>query len=201
MSDICNEFRSIFTEFSFLDNVSGKKHFEIVVKPGTTPLYITLGRIPFYQREVIEEFVVLFLKLRIIEPYMESSPSPNIKKSTSYRLCTNFAPLNQVTQRENWPVPLVEDIIDQLAGCNLFYTCNLRRASMKLPIKENHRLFSAFVSHLGTFQFKRVPFGVMNGPAFLARQVDKILRSATDVQKFFDDIVAGTKGSEENLLI
>ncbi len=54
MSDMCNEFRSIFTEFSILDDVSNNKHFEIVVKPGTTPLYVTLCRVPFYQQEIIK---------------------------------------------------------------------------------------------------------------------------------------------------
>ena len=203
MSDLCNEFRSIFTEFSILDDVSGKEHFEIIVKPGAIPQYVTLGRIPHYQREIIEEFITLFLKLGIIEP--ANSPWGArpiiIKKGTSHRLCVNYAPLNEVTQRDNWPVPLVEDIIDKLINSKLFYTCDLRRAFMQFPIKEEHRFYTAFVSHLGTFQFKRVPFGVMNGPAFLARQVDRMLRSATDVQKFFDDIVAGTPHGEEELLI
>ena len=203
MSDLCNEFRSIFTEFSILDDVSGKEHFEIIVKPGAIPQWVTLGRLPHYQREIIEEFITLFIKLGIIEP--ANSPWGArpiiIKKGTSHRLCVNFAPLNAVTQRDNWPVPLVEDIIDKLINSKLFYTCDLRRAFMQFPIKEEHRFYTAFVSHLGTFQFKRVPFGVMNGPAFLARQVDRVLRSATDVQKFFDDIVAGTPHGEEELLI
>jgi hypothetical protein len=91
MSDLCNQYKSIFTEFSPLDDNSDKEHFEIIVDKDVKPRFCTLGRIPLFQREKIEEFVTLFLKLGIIEP--SNSPCAArpllIKKGDSFRFCVN----------------------------------------------------------------------------------------------------------------
>jgi hypothetical protein len=101
MFDLCNQYKSIFTEFSLLDDDSGKEHFEIIADKDVKPRFCTLGRILLFQREKIEEFVALFLKLGIIKPSNSPGLFVLIKKDDSFRFYVNYAPLNEVTQRDN----------------------------------------------------------------------------------------------------
>ncbi len=103
MTDLCNEFQSIFSDFSILDDVSDKEHFEIIVVKDAKPQFVTLGRIPLFQREKMNEFITLFLKLGIIEPSNSSWGARRllIKKDEFYRFCLNFPFLKEVTQGDN----------------------------------------------------------------------------------------------------
>ncbi len=76
---------------------SDKEHFEIIVDKNVKPRFCTLGRIPLFQCDKIEEFVTLFLKLGIIEPSNSPSAARSllIKKGNSFRFCVNYVPLNE----------------------------------------------------------------------------------------------------------
>jgi hypothetical protein len=114
-------------------------------------------------------------------------------------MCINYVPFNSYTKRMNWPSPDIGDVTDALAGCSIFLSCNLTKAFHQWEIVEEHRHYTAFITHLGLFEFNRVPLGVHGGPPYLSKEVAKLLRSCPNVQKFFDDLVAGNTSEKELL--
>ncbi len=151
-------------------------------------------------REQLDEW----LKHDVIEP-ADSPWSSNLvaakKKGGKIRWCIDWRRLNEVTKKDSWPMPTVQDTIARLAGSNIFSGVDMAGAFHCIDIHPDDREKTAFATPFGTFQQKRLGFGVTNGPATYCRLVDKVLQKIppTEALSFVDDGVVHSDGLDQHL--
>ena len=93
------------------------------------------------------------------------SASGNCKKDGNLRFCVDYRKLNQVTKKDVYPLPRCDDALEALSGAILYTHLDLVRGYWQLGVNKVDREKTAFSTPEGHFQFKRVPFGLINAPA------------------------------------
>ena len=87
----------------------------------------------------------------------------------SDRLCIDLRKLNDVTVKDCYPLPLLQDCIDVLEGCRYFTTLDMASGYYQLEVAEVDRDNTAYVTTYGLFSFRRMSFGLCNAPATFSR--------------------------------
>jgi hypothetical protein len=151
------------------------------------------------------------LKLQIAElqqkGYIRPSSSPwgalalfITKKDGSMRMCIDYRSLNEVTIKNKYPLPRIDDLFDQLQGAKYFSKTDLRSGYHQLRIKEANIQKTAFVTRYGQYEFTVMPFGLTNAPTFFMNLMNKVFLEELDkfVIVFIDDILIYSKSREDH---
>src|SRR6266487_3209359 len=123
------------------------------------------------------------------------------KKNGKLRFCVNYKPLNDVTKKDNYPLPRIDEILDSLNGAQWFTTLDLASGYWQIKVREEDREKTAFITKFGTFEFKVMPFGLCNAPATFQRIMNKVLGDSIHkyVMVYLDDVIIYSKSFEEHL--
>ena len=161
-------------------------------------------RAPLIKRRLIDDAIDEMLKDDIIEPSNSPWSSPvtlQKKKDGSHRFCIDFRKVNDITTKDTYPLPLIDDIFDLAAGKAVYSTLDFKSGYHQFAIEEKDRPKTAFRCHRGLYQMKRVPFGLSSAPSFFQRTLDKILHDF--IGKFcfiyIDDLVIFSDSIEQHL--
>ena len=98
------------------------------------------------------------------------------KKDNSLRFCVDYRMLNEVTQKDSYPLPRIDDTIDTLAGSRMFSTLDLKSGYWQVGIHPQDREKTAFSIGEGLWQFTVMPFGLCNAPATFERLMEYVLQ-------------------------
>ena len=122
------------------------------------------------------------------------------KKDGSIRFCVDYRKLNSATEKDTYPLPLIQDIFDQVGGSAIYSTLDLKAGYWQLPVAEADIPRTAFRCHRGLFELQRMPFGLANAPAVFQRTMDKLLSGLIGVcvLVYLDDIVVYSKDSKDH---
>ena len=121
-----------------------------------------------------------------------ASPSVLVRKRDgSVRWCIDLCKSNDVTVKDCYHLPLLQDCIDALEGCRYFTTLNMTSGYYELEVAEENRDKTTFVTKYGLFSYRRMPFGLCNAPATFSRSISLVLRGLSwkSVIAFLDDVV------------
>lgn len=105
--------------------------------------------------------------------------------------------------RDRYPMPVVDEQIDKLHGAKYFCTLDLRNGFFHVPVAENSRKYTAFVTPLGHFEFLRVPFGLCDSPSVFQRFINMVFHDLCPenvVCIYMDDLIIFAKSLEEAFL-
>ena len=169
-------------------------------QPTGFPLRPTMPKL----RPIIDKHLDVMLEQDIISP--SSSPwSAAVlmvpKKGGEFRFAIDYRRLNAVTTRDSYPLPRIDDALASLAGNKYFTTCDALAGFWNLPMAdEESREKTAFRCHRGSFQFNRLPFGLVNAPAAFQRYMD-IAMSGLNFKcalVYLDDILVFSKTWEDH---
>jgi hypothetical protein len=121
-------------------------------------------------------------------------------KDKSQRLVMDYRSLNEVTIKNKYPLPRINDLFDQLEGASVFFKIDLRSGYFQLKIREHDIPKTAFVTRYGPYEYTVMPFGLTNAPSYFMSMMNKVFMEFLDkfVIVFIDDILVYSKSKEEH---
>jgi predicted aspartyl protease len=161
---------------------------------GSCPIKQPTRRLPMKMKQVVEEELQKMLDNDVIEPSQSPWSSPVVlvtKKDGSIRFCVDYRRLNQVTRKDAYPLPNINDCLDALSGAKWFSTIDLVSGFWQLLMDEDSKPMTAFTTHKGLYEFKVLPFGLTNAPAGFERLMEQVLRGLQweKCLVYLDDII------------
>ena len=200
VKQVVNEYQDLFREGVL--PVANLPAIEIRSEPGKV-VHKRPYRTPLAKRLVVEQEVEKMLQLGVIRPSQSEWASPITlvpKPDGSVRFCVDYRALNDITIKDRYPLPLVQDIFDTLKGSTIFSTLDLASGYWQLPVEEGSIHKTAFVCHCGTYEWLRMPFGLTCAPAVFQRAMNQILSKFIGkfVMVFLDDVIVFSKSPEEH---
>ena len=113
------------------------------------------------------------------------------KKDKTLRLCIDYKQLNRVTIKNQYPLPRIDDLFDQLRGARVYSKIDLRTGYHHLRIRETNIPKTAFGTRYGHFEFTVMPFGLTNAPATFMDLMHRVFQPYLDqfVVVFVDEIL------------
>jgi hypothetical protein len=144
------------------------------------------------------------LDARVIQPSVSewaSAPVLIRKKDGQVRWCLDYRKLNNVTRKDVFPLPLIDECLDTLTGSVWFSDLDANSAFHQIRISPKDKQKTTFVMKYGLFEFVRMGFGLCNAPATFSRAMSLVLRGLTwcIVLAFLDDALMLGKDFQSHL--
>jgi hypothetical protein len=164
---IVNQDADLFAEPSGVPPSRSMTH-AIPLFPGTKPFRLRPYRYTPFQKDEIEKQETHLLKNNMIQISTSPFASPILlvkKKTGEWRLCVDFRRLNAYTIKNKFPLPIIEELFEELFGAKWFATLDLRSGFHQILVKEADQYKTAFQTHFGHFEYKVMPYGLTGAPA------------------------------------
>ena len=201
------ELKNMLSEFSdVLTDLPGKTNIcEHDIKlTSNEPFRRKQYTVPHALQETIREEVDHMLKMDIIEPSDSPYASPIVliaKKDGSKRFCIDFRTLNRMTVFDAEPLPDPEHIFASISQDTYFSKFDLTKGYWQVPVKETAKPYTSFLTPSGLYQFRVMPFGLVNAPATFSRMMRRVLQGLENTDNFIDDILIHTKSWDEHIRV
>lgn len=204
VQQLISQFGVLFEEPSSLPPSRACDH-EIPLVAGARPVNVRPYRYPPALKDDIEKQVADMLSKGTIQHSTSIFSSPVLlvkKKDDSYHFCVDFRHLNALTIKSKYPVPMFDQIMDELAGACWFTNLDLRSGFHHIRLKSWEEFKTAFQTHCVHYEFRVMAFGLSGAPGSVQGAMNETL--APGLQKFvivfFDDILIFSSTYEEHLV-
>ena len=211
----CESLRNLLDEFDELfmkhkadiGRCTIAKH-TVEVEPGAVPHREGARRMSPEKAERANQEVRNLLALGMIQPSLSPWASAIVmvkKKNGELRFCCDFRPLNEVTIKDAYPLPRIDESLARLGKAKIYTSIDLAWAFWQIPVRKADRHKTAFACELGLFEWRRMPFGMCNASATFQRSIARALRNIVNregsmVMAYIDDIVIATETVEDHMV-
>lgn len=198
IKNICHQFNDIF----HLPTDKLTKTTSITADIPTTdelPIHVKSYRLPDIHKKEVEKQIEKMLDQGIIKPSSSPYSSPlwvvpkkmDSSGEKKWRIVIDYRKLNEKTIGDAYPLPNIEDILDQLGHSVYFTTLDLCSGFHQIPMDPKHSPKTAFTTPHGHYEFTRQPFGLKRAPSLFQRLMDTVLMGLNNHQCFVyvDDVV------------
>ena len=200
---VVSEFVDVFPEE--IPGLPPKREVEFSIDfvPGAGPISTTPYRMSPAELSELKKQIEELLEKQFIQPSVSPWGAPVLlvkKKDESSRLCVDYRKLNKLTIKNKYPLPRIDDLMDQLSGATVFSKIDLRSGYHQILVKAKDVQKTAFKSRYGHYEYVVMPFGVTNAPAIFMDYMNRIFRHFLDkfVVVFIDDILIYSRTKEEH---
>lgn len=200
---IVHEFPDVFPdEFPGLPPLR-EVEFSIELMLGTQPVSKAPYRMALNELKELKVQLEKLIEKGFVRPSASPWGAPVLfvrKKDGSMRLCIDYRQLNQVTLKNKYPLPPVDDLLDQLRGASVFSKVDLKSGYHQVRVREGDIQKTAFRTRYGHYEFVVMPFGLTNAPAVFMDLMNRVFREYLDrfVIVFIDDILIYSPSLEEH---
>lgn len=200
---VLQQYTEVFTPPQSLPPSRGCDH-SIPLIEGARPVNIRPYRYAPAIKDEIEQQVSDMLHKGIIQKSTSAFSSPVLlvrKKDNTYRFCVDFRHLNALTIKGKYPVPIIDEFLDELHGASWFTSLDLLAGFHQILLKAGEEYKTAFQTHSGHYEFKVMPFGLTGAPASFQGAMNTTLAPLLrkGVLVFFDDILVYSATLEEHV--
>ncbi|XP_026396023.1 uncharacterized protein LOC113290655 [Papaver somniferum] len=176
---LLSEYKDIFDEPTSLPPHRTLDH-SITLKPNSQPPNQRPYRCPYIQKGVLGQLVKEMLSSGIIQHSHNPFASPILlvkKKDNTWRFCVDYRRLNNITIKEKFPIPVVDELLDELKGFLFLSKLDLRAGYHQILLNPMDIYKTAFRTYHGHYQFKVMPFGLANAPATFQALMNEVFAS------------------------
>lgn len=195
--DIQLHIKNIFHKYPSVLPCSGNTS---TVNTGELKIRLNKDKIIYYrpyrlapiEREKVKAILNDLLDQKIIRESDSDFASPVLlvkKKDGSDRLCIDYRALNQIIEKERYPLPIIEDQIDRLGKAKYFITIDMKNGFYQIPISNESIKYTAFITPDGHFEFLKMPFGICNGPSVFQRAIVRAVKHLPYLLIYIDDLL------------
>ena len=165
-------------------------------------------RMPFVVRGEVAKQLRDMQQTGVIQPSSSPWSSPVVmvrKKDGSHRLCVDYRQLNALTKTDAFPLPQIDDLLDQLGGAKYFSTLDLASSFWQIRMEPESREKTVFTTPQGLYEFLMMPFGLTNAPAVFQRLMQRVLSGLNPsdgkefVTAYLDDILVFSSSFSDHL--
>jgi hypothetical protein len=203
LADLLLQHSDIFDEPQGLPPARPYDH-HIHLLPDTAPVAVRPYHYPQLQKDELERQVVVMLTQGII--WISTSPfsAPMLlvcKADGTWHFCIDYRALNAVTSKDKFPIPVVDELLDELHGVRYFTKLDMRSGYHQVRMHPDDIAKMTFRTHHGHFEFLVMPFGLSNAPAMFQALMNDVLNPYLHrfVLVFFDDILIYSSSWAEHL--
>ena len=173
-----------------------------------TPRRQPVRRTPFAVRQEVANQLSKMQSMGVIRPSCSPWASPVVlvrKKDGSLRFCIDYRHLNDVTKSDVFPLPRMDDLLDQLGKSKFFSTLDLASGYWQVQVHPDSREKTAFITHQGLYEFSVMPFGLKNSPAVFQSLMQRVLmglnpdQGADFVSVYLDDVLVFSEMFDDHL--
>jgi len=169
------------------------------------PVCTRQWRLPQTARQTIREHCNKMLDAGVIEPSTSPWLSPVVlvkKKDGGVRFCVDYRALNAVTKGDSYPLPRIEELLDELGPMNIFTTLDARAAYWAVEVDPSDRPKTAFSDGYRLFQFVRLPFGLSTAPTTFQRTINVVLAAVLGRHTlcYLDDVIIYSRSFSQHLI-
>ena len=171
------------------------------------PIKQPARRMPYAARQEVTRHIRKMQEANVIRPSRSPWSSPIVlvkKKDGTLRFCVDYRRLNSVTKADTFPLPRMDDILDQLGDCKFFSTLDLKSGYWQIRVHPDSQEKTAFITPQGLYEFRVMPFGLMNGPAVFQRLMQQVVMGLNPeegpdhIAVYLDDILVFSKSLDEH---
>ena len=122
------------------------------------------------------------------------------KGNGKLRFCIDYRKLNEITRKDRYPLPLVEEILSRINNAKIFTKIDIRQAFHRIRVDPSSEELTTFRTRYGTFKCKVLPFGLTNGPSTYQRYMNDVLFEYLDdfCTAYLDDILIYSENVAEH---
>jgi hypothetical protein len=176
----------------------------IELEAGAKPVITTPYRHPKKYKDEIEKSIKELLDMGHIRPISSPFASSVVlvkKKDGTMRMCIDFRALNKKMIKNRYPIPRIDELLDELHGAIYFTKIDLRSGYHQIKMREEDISKIAFRCHYGHYEFLVMPFGLTNAPATFQSCMNHVFNKQLrkHLLVFFDDLLIYSKTWEEHL--
>ena len=176
---------------------------KIELTPGAQPTSRPTFRMSAWELSELKKQLDELTKSGFIQPSKSPFGAPILfvkKKDGTMRMCIDYRALNEITVKNKYALPRVDELFDRLQGAKYFSKIDLRSGYHQIRIDPDDIPKTAFRTRYGHFEFLVLPFGLTNAPATFMHLMHQTFRQELDefVIVFLDDILIYSKTLEEH---
>ena len=176
---------------------------DVALVEGARPVKQYPYRLSPEKRELMRQEVQYLLDNDLAVPSCSPWAAPCLlvpKGDGAVRLCTDFRRLNQLTVADSFPMPRIDDLVDEVSSARFLTKVDLLKGFYQVPLSSRAREASAFVTPDGLYEYKVMPFGMKNSGSTFQRLASWVVRDLVGVRAYIDDIVIFSDSWEEHLM-
>jgi hypothetical protein len=201
--EVVNQYDEMFKEPKGLPSKRGIQH-EIQLQQDCPLPNIGMYRMSVMENDEIKKQIQELLDKGVIVPSSSPCGSPIVlvpKKDGTWRMCVDFRALKKITVKNRYPLPRIDDLLDQLKDVKYFTKLDLRSGYHQIRIAKGDTWKTSFKTKQGLFEWMVMSFGLCNAPATFMRVMNDVLRHFLDdyVIVYLDDILIFSKSREEHV--